>query len=263
MRHGDIRPGNVLLGPGNWAMLTGFGMVTADDGQAAGASAGPPCYLAPERATGQPVTLAADLWSLGAILYAAVEGRPPFHGDGRAAMLAAVVSGHPDPPRRAGPLWPVISGLLRKDAGARPDAAGADWLLRRVAGSRDAAEPVPPAESAGPPAESARPRGEPAGPPAEPAGPSDGAAPAPGSPLETDQDGAAPAMTDTAVPTRGASDGQVHAAADFIPGFGPGGPAPAGEASAGEDPPAEESLHDDGRRRRRRFLALPRDRITE
>ena len=84
VRHGGIRPGNVLLGPGNWAMLTSFGMVTADDGRAvAGAPAGPPCYLAPERASGQPVTLAADLWSLGAILYAAVEGRPPFHGDGR------------------------------------------------------------------------------------------------------------------------------------------------------------------------------------
>lgn len=241
VRHGDIRPGNVLLGPGNWAMLTGFGMVTVDDGRAAaGVPAGPPCYLAPERARGQPVTLAADLWALGAILYVAVEGRPPFRGDGRAAVLAAVASGYPDLPRRAGPLWPVISGLLRKDPGARPDAAGADWLLRRVAGARDAAGPVPPAEPAGPPT---------------------GAAPAQGSPVETDQDGVASAMTDAAAPTWAANDGQVHAAADFIPGFGPRGHAPVGEASAGADPSAEEPLHDDGRRRR--FVALPLDRITE
>ena len=239
MRHGDIRPGNVLLGPGNWAMLTGFGMVTGDDGQAAaGAPAGPPCYLAPERATGQPVTVAADLWSLGAILYAAVEGRPPFHGDGPAAVLAAVVNGHPDPPSRAGPLWPVISGLLRKDAESRPDGAGADWLLRRVAGGRDAAGPLPPAE--------------PAGPLAEPARPPAGAVPAPGSPLEADQDGAAPA---TAPPTGATGDGQVHSAADFIPGFGPSGAVPAEEAAAGEDPAAGESLHDDERRRRRWFFA--------
>jgi len=135
--HGDIRPGNVLLGPGNWAMLTGFGMVTADDAWAVPeAPAESACYLAPERATGQPVTPAADLWSLGATLYAAVEGRPPFHGDGEAAVRAAVVSGYPDPPSQAGPLWPVISGLLRKDAGARADSARVDWLLRRVAAGR-------------------------------------------------------------------------------------------------------------------------------
>jgi serine/threonine protein kinase len=231
VRHGDIRPGNVLLGRGNWAMLTGFGMVTANDGPAAGAPAGPPCYLAPERASGQPVTLAADLWSLGAILYAAVEGRPPFHGDGPAAVRAAVLSGHPDLPSRAGPLWPVISGLLRKDVESRPDAVGADWLLRRVAGGRDAAGPLPPAE--------------PAGPPAEPA-------PAPGRTLEADQDSAAPAMT---ARPGAADDGQVHSAADFIPGFGPRGPAPAGEAAAGEDPSAEEPLHDDRRQRRRWFSA--------
>ena len=231
VRHGDIRPGNVLLGPGNWAMLTGFGMVTSDHGPAAGAPGRWPCYLAPERASGQPVTLAADLWSLGAILYAAVEGRPPFHGDGPAAVLDAVVSGHPGLPSRAGPLWPVISGLLRKDADARPDAVGADWLLRRVAGGRDAAGPLLSAEPAWPPA----------------------AAPAPRGPLEADQDGPVPAITATAPPAGAADDAQVHSAADFIPGFGPRGPEPARGAAAGEDPVVEEALLDDGRRRRRWF----------
>ena len=172
--HGDIRPGNVLLGPGNWAMLTGFGMDPAGDGRAAPkAPAGSPCYLAPERASGRPASPAADLWSLGATLYAAVEGRPAFHGDDAAAVRAAVVGGHPDLPSRAGPLWPVISGLLRKDAAARPDAARLDWLLRRVAGAGDAAGRVPPGESPGPPAD---------------------AVPAPAGPPEANHDGAAPGV---------------------------------------------------------------------
>src|SRR5216683_2818446 len=141
--HRDIKPGHVLLGPGNRAMLTGFGMVTGDGGSAPDMPAGSPHYLAPERAIGLPATPAADLWSLGATLYAAVEGRPPFERDDRAAVLGAVMRGCPDPPHRAGALWPVISALLRKDASARPDAAGAAWLLLRVGGARDVAGPVP------------------------------------------------------------------------------------------------------------------------
>ena len=150
--HGDIRPDNVLLGPGNWTMLTGFGMVTADDGRAVPeAPAESACYLAPERATGRPATPAADLWSLGATLYTAVEGRPPFHGDGEAAVRAAVVSGYPDPPSRAGPLWPVISGLLRKDGmpgRTRSAWTGCSGAWQPVAMPRDRCHrrspPVPP-----------------------------------------------------------------------------------------------------------------------
>jgi eukaryotic-like serine/threonine-protein kinase len=225
--HGDIRPGNVLLGPGNRAMLTGFGMITADDSWAAPAES--LWYLAPERAIGQPATPAADLWSLGATLYTAVEGRPPFHGDGEAAVRAAVASGYPDPPSRAGPLWPALSGLLRRDADARPDPAGVDWLLRRVAAGGDTAGPVPPPEPAGRPA---------------------GAAPAPGSPPTANQDGAAAAASPAAVsPAAAADDGPAGSAADFIPGFGPRGPAPAGEAAEFEDPPSREPPQGHGRRR--------------
>ena len=232
--HRDIRPGSVLLGRANRVMLTGFGMVTADGGPAAPEnSAVPPCYLAPECASGQPATPAADLWSLGATLYAAVEGRPPFDGDGREEILTAVVTGYLDRPRRAGPLWPVISALLRKDASARPDAAGLVWLLLRVAGARAAAGAVPAPESAGWPA---------------------GAAPVTGGRPQVRQDRAAPAATATAQSQARAADAGRAGSADFIPGFGPREPALPREAPEHEDPPAEEPVQP-GRKRRRKFFA--------
>ncbi len=134
--HRDIKPGSILLGPGNRVLLADFGMVTADGSPALTtleALTGSLLYMAPERASGKPATPASDLWSLGAALYAAVEGRVPFDRDGTVAVLTAVMNDCPDPPRRAGPLWPVLSGLLRKDPGARPDADAVDWLFRRVA----------------------------------------------------------------------------------------------------------------------------------
>jgi hypothetical protein len=144
--HRDINPGNVLLGPADRVMLTGFGMVTADGSPALTTPetfTGSPAYMAPERARGEPATPAADLWSLGATLYAAVEGRPPFHRDGKAAVLTAVMGDYVDPPSHAGPLRPLISALLRKDPSVRPDAAETEQLLQRVADSRSGAQPAP------------------------------------------------------------------------------------------------------------------------
>ncbi len=134
--HRDVKPGNVLLGPGNQAVLTDFGMAIADGSPTlttSGVLIGSPSYMAPERARGAPATPAADLWALGATLYAAVEGRPPFDRDTTIAVLTAVVSDDPDPPDRAGPLWPVISGLLRKDPGTRLRPAQVERLLSRIA----------------------------------------------------------------------------------------------------------------------------------
>jgi eukaryotic-like serine/threonine-protein kinase len=144
--HRDVKPGNVLLGPDDQVVLTDFGMAIADGSTAlttSGVLIGSPAYMAPERARGEPATAAADLWSLGATLYAAVEGRPPFDREGALAVLTAVVSGMPDPPLRAGQLWLVISGLLRKDPAKRLGAAEAGRLLRQAAGVSTAATGAP------------------------------------------------------------------------------------------------------------------------
>jgi hypothetical protein len=133
--HRDVKPTNILLGPEDRVVLTDFGIAKAVDSPTlttSGFVIGSPAYLAPERAHGQPAGPPADLWGLGASLYTAVEGRPPFQRPGALATLTAVVADEPDPFRHAGPLEPVISGLLRKDPGARLGAADAEQMLQHV-----------------------------------------------------------------------------------------------------------------------------------
>jgi serine/threonine protein kinase len=150
--HRDVKPANILVGPDDRAVLTDFGIARAADSATltnAGDLIGSPSYIAPERARGQRSGAPGDLWGLGASLYAAVEGRPPFHRDHALATLTAVVADEPDPALHAGPLWPVISALLRKDPDARPAAAEVERMLRGVASgeaTRVMAEPAPPVE---------------------------------------------------------------------------------------------------------------------
>jgi len=140
--HRDVKPANILVSLPDRVVLTDFGIARATDSPTltnAGMLIGSPSYIAPERARGEMATAAGDLWALGASLYTAVEGRPPFDRKGALATLTAVVVDEPDPAYHAGALWPVISGLLRKDPAERLGAAEAEQMLLHVAANGDSA----------------------------------------------------------------------------------------------------------------------------
>jgi hypothetical protein len=147
--HRDVKPANILVGPDDRVVLTDFGIARAADSATlttSGVLIGSPSYIAPERARGGQSVAAGDLWGLGASLYTAVEGRPPFERDSALASITAVVTDEPEPAPHAGPLWPVISGLLRKDPGERLDTAQTEQMLRQVipaSASRVATVPAP------------------------------------------------------------------------------------------------------------------------
>lgn len=137
--HRDVKPANVLVGPDGSGCLTDFGIATTTGDSSLttqGALIGSPSYMAPERAHGEEPHPPVDLWSLGATLYAAVEGRPPFDAGDSMATLLSVVSEHPAPMLRAGPLEPVLRGLLTKDPAERSTEATARAGLAAVAEGR-------------------------------------------------------------------------------------------------------------------------------
>ncbi|ATL26611.1 serine/threonine-protein kinase [Streptomyces formicae] len=134
--HRDVKPGNVLIANDGRVVLTDFGIATVEGSSAltmTGEVVGSPEFLAPERALGQRPGPASDLWSLGVLLYAAVEGSSPFRQDTPLSTLRAVVDEELPPARNAGPLAPVIQGLLRKDPAERMSADAAERDLRLVA----------------------------------------------------------------------------------------------------------------------------------
>ncbi len=147
--HRDVKPANVLVSADGRACLTDFGIATTTGDSSLttyGTLIGSPSYMAPERANGEDPRPSVDLWSLGATLYAAVEGRPPFNRGEAMATLLSVVSEHPAPVLRAGPLEPVLSGLLTKDPARRTSAAAARSLLEDVVAGRAAAPAAPPVQ---------------------------------------------------------------------------------------------------------------------
>lgn len=145
--HRDVKPANVLLANDGRVVLTDFGIATVEGSSAltmTGEVIGSPEFLAPERALGRIPGPESDLWSLGVLLYAAVEGNSPFQYDTPLSTLRAVVEDELPPPRRAGPLAPVVEGLLRKDPAERLSAGRAEQDLRLVAaGGTPLADTVP------------------------------------------------------------------------------------------------------------------------
>ncbi|GLZ62249.1 MULTISPECIES: serine/threonine-protein kinase [Micromonospora] len=138
--HRDIKPQNVLVAHDGRVMLTDFGLATFDGGDGAmtrpGMVLGSPQYVAPERASDGVSSVAADLWSLGATLHAAVEGQSPYARSTAMATLSALAAGPPDPAPHAGALAPVLHGLLRRNPDDRLDHDAARRLLRAAAGGR-------------------------------------------------------------------------------------------------------------------------------
>ncbi|MER7117182.1 serine/threonine-protein kinase [Saccharomonospora azurea] len=124
--HRDVKPGNVLVADDGRIKLTDFGIarnVSEATMTHTGMMLGSPAFIAPEVATGGPVTYTADLWGLGATLFAATEGRPPYDADGDPLeTVVSVVQG--DVPRPSpGPLAPVIRGLMMKKPSERMSLA--------------------------------------------------------------------------------------------------------------------------------------------
>ncbi|MET9536201.1 bifunctional serine/threonine-protein kinase/ABC transporter substrate-binding protein [Streptomyces sp. NPDC006553] len=133
--HRDIKPDNVLLTKDR-VVLTDFGIAHLADATTklshSGIVIGTPQYMPPEQLDGKRPTPANDLWALGATLYHAVEGRPPFEAEGLHALAVAVFTSPHRSPVHAGPLTPVLDALLTKDPAQRVGASEAAEMLASV-----------------------------------------------------------------------------------------------------------------------------------
>ncbi|SEH03028.1 Serine/threonine protein kinase [Nonomuraea solani] len=151
--HRDVKPDNILITASGEVVLVDFG-IAAIEGHgrltALGQVIGTPDFIAPERLRGIPVDGAADLWSLGATLYTALEGRPPFHRSTSEATKFAILALPPDPMTRAAGLKSTINRLLAKSPANRMTAAELAHRLRQpprrapVTVPRQAPAPQPP-----------------------------------------------------------------------------------------------------------------------
>ncbi|WP_338743295.1 serine/threonine-protein kinase [Actinomadura luteofluorescens] len=178
--HRDVKPANVLL-EGERAVLTDFGIAAVDGDTTltrSGALLGTPAYMSPEQVRGLPATAESDLWSLGATLHALVEGRPPFPGPSTGAVFVAIATQEPAPAPNAGPLAPVLTGLLRKNPAERMTLDQAQAMLAPLVSSQAGPVPAPVVQQAPPAAPGHGGRPFPGSPPQ--AGPIAGVPPSPG-----------------------------------------------------------------------------------
>ncbi|MGW9300187.1 serine/threonine-protein kinase [Streptomyces cyaneofuscatus] len=144
IQHRDVKPANVLLRTDGRPVLTDFGIAAIRESTSltmTGALIGSPDYIAPERIRGTEGDPSSDLWSLGMMLYVAVEGHHPLRKATTLATLAAVLDEEVPPPVRAGALTPVLTALLTRDIPARPDAGTLDRMLAEAARPQPAPDP--------------------------------------------------------------------------------------------------------------------------
>jgi eukaryotic-like serine/threonine-protein kinase len=134
--HRDVKPGNLMVGRGDRVKVADFGIASVKDDSritATGLVLGSPSFMAPERAQSSASGAEADTWGLGATLFFAVEGVPPFDKGSAIATLAAAASEDPPVAERAGALGPVIARMLNKDPDSRPADSDLVAALRAVA----------------------------------------------------------------------------------------------------------------------------------
>ena len=151
--HRDVKPGNILVGDHDLAKISDFGIArTVGDSQLTqtGMVTGTPGYFSPQLARGEEPSPADDVWALGATLFAATEGRPPYPTAGNAlAQLSAIATSDPPPPTRAGPLSDAIRAMMAVDRAQRWSMAFVAEHLHQVAagepatGTHERVAPVP------------------------------------------------------------------------------------------------------------------------
>ncbi|MBR7835447.1 serine/threonine protein kinase, partial [Actinospica durhamensis] len=132
--HRDLKPDNIMVTADGRIVLTDFGIARVlgehTPVTVPGTIIGTPAFMAPELIEGKAPTPAADLWSLGATLYAAVEGHPPFEGGSITELCLAILLHQAPPARNARELTAVLDGLMVKDPAQRATAA---WTEDRLA----------------------------------------------------------------------------------------------------------------------------------
>ncbi len=134
--HRDVKPANVLICDDGRIKLTDFGIARSSAENtmtATGLLLGSPAYIAPEVASGTPAGPISDAWSLGGLLYACVEGRPPFDQGTAIATLTSVVKDPVPPHPHSGRLGAVVSGLLVKTPNLRMRIDRALQIMRGIA----------------------------------------------------------------------------------------------------------------------------------
>ncbi|MFI9099785.1 serine/threonine-protein kinase [Streptomyces fildesensis] len=142
--HRDIKPANVLIERETGrVVLTDFGIARVSGTTTlteTGVFVGSPEYTSPERMSGAVAGPESDLWSVGVLLCASVDGHSPFRRDSIGGVLHAVVYDEIRPPASAGPLLPVVSALLERDTGRRMGAPAAELWLRTYAETGEATD---------------------------------------------------------------------------------------------------------------------------